>query len=261
MQAESTGYGTVRPLADVAAYLFAEHTLLPGHVTAFRSHPRDHRSFVVLEGQVELQVPGGDGGTQATADAGLGGWHAFPGSVYRIANAGPRPAVLLEAGSVLGETTEASGPHPRPQAPCVEVSDYTVTKPWGREVWYTHNVAGVPYALKRIQMNSGHQSSLQSHRYKAETNYVIAGEATVLSGATAPEDLNALIDISELTVTVHGPGSGWTSPPRELHRVIAHRDYTAIEVSTPELDDVIRWHDDTGRGHGRVSSEHARDPR
>ena len=56
-------------------------------------------------------------------------------------------------------------------------------------------------------------------------------------------------------------GSGWSSPPGELHRVIARRDYTAIEVSTPELDDVIRWQDDTGRGHGRIESEHAGDGR
>ena len=46
------------------------------------------------------------------------------------------------------------------------------------------------------------------------------------------------------------------APPGELHRVIARCDYTAIEVSTPELDDVIRWQDDTGRGHGRIESEH-----
>jgi mannose-6-phosphate isomerase-like protein (cupin superfamily) len=261
MQVANTGYGTSRPLADVAAYLFAEHMVRPGHTTLFRSHRRDHRSFVVLEGQVVLELPGGDGVVQAKAYAYLAGWHAFPECTYRIANVGPEPAVVLEAGSVLGETAETSEPHRHDAAPCMDISSYTVTKPWGREVWYTHNIPGAPYALKRIQMTKGHQSSLQSHRYKMETNYVIEGEATVLAGAIAPEDVNALVDVRKLMTTVHGPRSGWTSPPCELHRVIARTDYTSIEVSSPELDDVIRWQDDTGRGHGRVDSEHAKDPR
>ena len=38
--------------------------------------------------------------------------------------------------------------------------------------------------------------------------------------------------------------------------IIASEDYTAIEVSTPELDDVIRWQDDTDRGSGRLDHEH-----
>lgn len=41
-----------------------------------------------------------------------------------------------------------------------------------------------------------------------------------------------------------------------LHRVIAESDYTSVEVSTPELDDVIRWADDTNRGNGRIEVEH-----
>jgi quercetin dioxygenase-like cupin family protein len=173
-------------------------------------------------------------------------------------NAGAEPAVLVEAGSVLGDTTEVDGPGlAAPACRCPDVSDYTVSKPWGDEVWYTQNLPGVPYALKRIRMTKGHQSSLQSHRQKAETNYVIEGEATVLGGAFAPDDLDAVIDVASLASTVHAARSGWTNPPGELHRVIAHTDYTSIEVSTPELDDVIRWQDDAGRGHGRIASEHA----
>ena len=38
--------------------------------------------------------------------------------------------------------------------------------------------------------------------------------------------------------------------------MIAEKDYTAIEVSTPELDDVIRWQDDSNRNHGRIEKEH-----
>lgn len=256
----TTGYGRTSRLADQAAtgaYLFAEHAIEAGHATPFRSHPRDHRSFVVIAGQVRLETPPG-AETASRTYGYLEGWHALPGCVHRIVGVGAEPAVLIEAGSVLGETTEVTGSElPAVTCRCPDVSDYTVDKPWGDEVWYTRNLPDIPYALKRIRMTEGHQSSLQSHQHKLETNYVIEGEATVLSGANAPDDLNATIDLGTLTTTVHRPRSGWTNPPGELHRVIARSDYTSIEISTPELDDVIRWQDDAGRGHGRIESEHA----
>lgn len=251
----TTDYGHTSRLADQAAagaYLFAEHTIDAGAATPFRSHARDHRSFVVIAGRVRVETPRGESRTYGY----LEGWHALPGCVHRIAGVDAEPAVLIEAGSVLGETAEGSE-LPAAACHCPDVSDYTVEKPWGGEVWYTRNLPDVPYALKRIRMTEGHQSSLQSHQYKLETNYVIEGEATVLSGANAPEDLRAVIDLGSLTTTVHRPRSGWTNPPGELHRVIARTDYTSIEVSTPELDDVVRWQDDTGRGHGLIASEHA----
>jgi mannose-6-phosphate isomerase-like protein (cupin superfamily) len=241
----------VRTIEVTNAYLLAEHTVAVGGSTPFRCHARDHRTFVVIAGRVALETAAG-----ARPYGPLAGWHALPGSVYRITNAGDDPAVLVEAGSIAGETVEGIAPRPA-TGDCPDVSDYTVRKPWGSEVWYTHNLPGLPYALKRIRMTAGHQSSLQSHRHKLETNYVIDGEATVLTGADAPDDLTATIDLASLTTTVHRPRSGWTNPPGELHRVIARSDYTSIEISTPELDDVIRWQDDTGRGHGTIASEHA----
>ncbi|GAA4605110.1 hypothetical protein GCM10023195_17650 [Actinoallomurus liliacearum] len=257
----TTRYGRTSRLADEAAagaYLFAEHTIEPGQATPFRTHARDHRTFVVIQGRVRLETARARGTESATYEY-LDGWHALPGCVYRIVGVEGEPAILIEAGSVLGETAEATGPaFPDAVArPCPDVSDYTVDKPWGSEVWYTQNLPDLPYALKRIRMTEGHQSSLQSHQQKLETNYVIEGEATVLSGAMAPADLTAVIDVGSLTTTVHGPRSGWTNPPGELHRVIARTDYTSIEISTPELDDVIRWQDDAGRGHGRIDAEHA----
>jgi quercetin dioxygenase-like cupin family protein len=248
----NTDYGSVRYLADLPAYLFAEHTVQAGQAISVRCHASAYRTFLVLDGRVELHADSEQGGR---AYGRLGGWHVLPGCAYRIACAGPGPAVLLEAGAAAVSPGAAG----LDRAGCLDLSGYLVGKPWGSEVWYTHNVRTIPYALKRIQMTKGHQSSLQSHRYKAETNYVIDGEATVLGGAMAPDDLSALIETAKLTATVHRAGSAWTSPPGELHRVIARTDYTSIEVSTPELDDVIRWQDDTGRGNGRIESEHARE--
>ena len=238
----------------VDRYAFVEHTL--DGETAYRCHLRDYRSLLVVRGEVALRhargsrhYPPGEG------------WHAPPGTVYRIVSVGTEPAVVIEAGTARGGPARGDTAEADPaQATCFtypDLSGYTVDKPWGYEVWYTRNLAQPGYALKRIHMTAGHQSSLQSHRYKAETNYVIEGEATVLAGLTAPDDVTVAVDSGALTTTVHRPGTGWSSPPGELHRVIARRDYTAIEVSTPELDDVIRWQDDSGRGHGRIESEHA----
>lgn len=233
----------------VDRYRFVEHAF--DGATCFRAHPLDHRSLLVLRGTVELEHAQG----RRRYCPGEG-WHAPPGAVYRMTGIGTDPTVVIEAGSAQGDTAEAD-PQDATSFAYLDLSGYTVDKPWGYEVWYSSNLTEPGYALKRIRMTAGHQSSLQSHRYKAETNYVIAGQATVLSGLTAPDDITQPIDTDLMTTTVHLAGSGWSSPPGELHRVIARRDYTAIEVSTPELDDVIRWQDDTGRGHGRIDSEHA----
>ena len=251
-----TGYGTVRDLVEQAVeqagvrYLFVEHTVLAHRATPFRCHRADLRSFLVIEGRIGVEAPAAG----STGYGYLEGWHAPPGSVYRFRAVGG-PAVVLEAGSVRGGTRETVEPEP-PGARLCPVSSYTVTKPWGYEIWYTANLTDPPYALKQIHMSAGHQSSLQSHQHKSETNYVIEGEATVLNGLLAPDDPSVTVDAAALPLKVHGPRSGWSSAPRVLHRVIARSDYTSVEVSTPELDDVIRWQDDTGRPDGRIDAEH-----
>ena len=137
------------------------------------------------------------------------------------------------------------------------LSSYKITKPWGWERWYTENVSSnLPFALKMIFMEKGKQSSLQSHAQKSETNYVIEGMAKVLFGMIAPDDVTEKIDVSKLTAKIYEPGQGWSNVVKELHRVIAHESYKAVEVSTPELDDVIRWADDANRTHGRIDLEH-----
>jgi hypothetical protein len=150
---------------------------------------------------------------------------------------------------------DGAGPGAGLGARLTPLSDYTVSKPWGHEVWYTGNEGRVPYALKQIHMTAGKRSSLQSHEFKAETNYVVDGNVTVLNGALAPADGRA-VDAAAIPRQTHGPRTRWTSTPGILHRVIAETDYTSIEVSTPELDDVIRWEDDTARGDGRIAAEH-----
>lgn len=125
----------------------------------------------------------------------------------------------------------------------LDVSTYRVEKPWGHEIWLEVNEH---YAYKLIHMKQGGRCSLQSHDKKVEANYVIAGEAEVLLA-----DENGV-----LQSTVYTAGTGWVVPVGRVHRVIAKTDYTALEVSTPHLDDVVRYQDDAGRVSGKIASEH-----
>lgn len=141
-----------------------------------------------------------------------------------------------------------------------------VSKPWGHEEWISDGTT-MPYALKRILFRAGHRSSLQVHRYKKETNYVLSGEGILIIGnRDFPIDdyLNGQLNSSTLewyledfTEQVLGPGSSFNINPSTMHRVVAITDLTFIEASTPELDDVIRLQDDSRRGNGRIDSEHA----
>jgi mannose-6-phosphate isomerase-like protein (cupin superfamily) len=227
---------------DERRYLFVEHRLGVGGELSPAAGHAGYRTFLVIDGRVRM------GGRDYWR---LEGWHAAPGWAHAFRNDGDEPAAVLEAGALDNCAPPDSGG-------ILDLSDYTVTKPWGEETWYTQNLPEPGYALKRIQMRAGHRSSLQSHRRKAETNYVIEGRATVLGGSPAPDDPDAPVDAGGLAVTRHDTGTGWTSAPNILHRVVAETDYTAIEVSTPELDDVIRWADESGRSHGRIPSEHGR---
>ena len=123
------------------------------------------------------------------------------------------------------------------------LSDYTVEKPWGFEKWLELNEF---YAFKIIHMKKGNRCSLQSHEKKVEANYVVEGTAKVLLEN----------DEGEFEEFDFGPGTGWVVPVGRKHRVIAVTDYTAVEVSTPHLDDVQRFEDDTNRSHGKIHSEH-----
>ena len=57
---------------------------------------------------------------------------------------------------------------------------------------------------------------------------------------------------------IYKSGSGWTVPLCRKHRVIAKESYTALEVSTPHLNDVVRYQDDTNRKSGKINSEHGK---
>jgi mannose-6-phosphate isomerase len=109
-----------------------------------------------------------------------------------------------------------------------------IEKPWGREVWIAHTDR---YALKIIEFKAGSRSSLQYHNLKHEHIYVDSG---VLSVELEQPD-------GSIVAQEFGPGSVIENPPLRKHRVQAVTDVRLLEVSTPELDDVVRMEDDYGR--------------
>jgi mannose-6-phosphate isomerase len=117
---------------------------------------------------------------------------------------------------------------------------YTVTKPWGKEIWLT-GPERRDYCMKRIHINAGHQTSLQYHREKFETNVVIEGNIELIG-----ESYNEL---------VAAPAFVNIAPPT-VHRVRALSDIVLIEASTAHLDDVVRLQDDSNRPSGRIEDEH-----
>ena len=248
-----TGHGEAVVTEDLVEmnprrYVFLEHSLPSSGDSRVCSVGADSlRSYVVIRGQVKVRRLDIEE-AEAAGYSYLAGWHAW-GVAFTMVNAGREAAVVLEAG------VDDVDPGRRFPARLCPLGDYTVSKPWGHEIWYTANGGRVPYVLKQIHMIAGRRSSLQSHQLKAETNYVIDGQVTVLNGTFAPAGGRA-VEAAAIPRKTHGPRTGWTSSPGMLHRVIAETDYTAIEVSTPELDDVVRWEDDTGRGNGRIAAEH-----
>ena len=119
-----------------------------------------------------------------------------------------------------------------------------VTKPWGREEWIELNGK---YCYKRIYINAGTKTSFQYHEKKLETNYIISGQAEVWLEN----------DFGEVEKKIMGANDSFTVKPPRKHRVIAITDLILQEVSTPEVDDVIRIQDDYERPGGRIEEEHS----
>jgi mannose-6-phosphate isomerase len=109
-----------------------------------------------------------------------------------------------------------------------------IPKPWGYELIFAR---AERYVGKMLHVNRGEILSLQYHEMKEETLYVIRGRAelTIRDGAGEERRLEL------------GLGEAFHIPPRLIHRIAAIEDTDIVEVSTPELDDVVRLEDRYGR--------------
>lgn len=108
-----------------------------------------------------------------------------------------------------------------------------VSKPWGYELIFAHTHR---YVGKLLHIDSGHALSRQYHEVKDETIYVLEGELVLETGPA---------DAAERHVV--GPGGTFRILPGVIHRFIAEKPVDLLEVSTPELEDVVRLEDRYGR--------------
>lgn len=118
-----------------------------------------------------------------------------------------------------------------------------VTKPWGKEEWIEINEK---YCYKRIYITEGYKTSFQYHNIKLETNYIISGSAEIWL-----ENDEGVVEKK-----IMNEGDYFTVLPLRKHRVIAITNLIMQEVSTPEVDDVIRIEDDNKRENGKIDGEH-----
>ena len=109
-----------------------------------------------------------------------------------------------------------------------------VDKPWGYELIFA---ATERYSGKIIFVRAGEQLSLQFHRSKDETIFVQSGRAEFEIGDPG----------GPLDVEVVGPGRAFHLVAGTVHRIRALEDTVLLEVSTPELEDVVRLEDRYGR--------------
>ena len=111
-----------------------------------------------------------------------------------------------------------------------------VDKPWGHELIWAKTDR---YVGKILHIKAGESLSLQFHRVKAETIMVLAGRLA----------FEHYVDGQPPTRTELAPREPFHITPGLRHRMIAIEDTDVVEVSTPELDDVVRLDDRYGRAN------------
>ena len=108
-----------------------------------------------------------------------------------------------------------------------------VEKPWGYELWWAETPH---YAGKILHVDAGHRLSLQMHREKDESSYLLSGRLRLTRGPSA----------EELTTEEIGPGFTWRVEPGTVHTIEALEDSDVLEVSTRTSTTWCACRTDTG---------------
>ena len=108
-----------------------------------------------------------------------------------------------------------------------------VEKPWGYELVWAQTDR---YVGKILHITAGQKLSRQYHEVKDETFLVQSGEMDLEIGQGGGRTTRRM-----------GPRDAFHCPPGTIHRMVAVTDVDVIEVSTPELTDVVRLEDAYGR--------------
>ena len=110
-----------------------------------------------------------------------------------------------------------------------------VEKPWGHELWWAQTER---YVGKLLHVKAGHRLSLQYHEKKDETIHLWSGELVLVLDEG---------DGKGLVEHRLRPGQSYHVRPFTRHRMVAVSDCDILEVSTPEVEDVVRLEDAYGR--------------
>jgi len=109
-----------------------------------------------------------------------------------------------------------------------------IPKPWGYEIWFADQKE---YAGKILHIKKGHRYSLQYHERKKETQFLLNGQIKFSLGENA----------DNLKEIILNPGDKLDILPGTIHRAEAIEDSDILEVSTSDLNDVVKLEDDYGR--------------
>ncbi len=139
----------------------------------------------------------------------------------------------------------------------------TVPKPWGHETIWARTDR---YVGKILHIKAGHALSVQYHEVKDETVYLLSGELKYWVGdgkgqkargkggkaglrplATGETPAAGRDPIPHMTDVHLRVGDAYRITPHTIHYMEAVTDCDVLEVSTPELDDVVRLKDRYGR--------------
>jgi mannose-6-phosphate isomerase len=109
-----------------------------------------------------------------------------------------------------------------------------VQKPWGHETIWAHTER---YCGKVLHIKAGEALSVQYHERKDETIHLLSGEMIYRVGEQGAELRDVRLQ----------RGESFRIVPGTVHQMEAVTDCDVLEVSTPELDDVVRLTDRYGR--------------
>jgi mannose-6-phosphate isomerase len=122
----------------------------------------------------------------------------------------------------------------KPDTKAGRVDIVRVPKPWGHEIIWARSDR---YVGKILHINAGQELSVQYHNKKDETIYLLAGEMAYRVQGRSGELEDVQLKL----------GESFRNTPGVVHQMVAVTDCDVLEVSTPELDDVVRLSDKYGR--------------
>jgi quercetin dioxygenase-like cupin family protein len=133
----------------------------------------------------------------------------------------------------MTDSNKSAGKSPHPVDAAGRVDIRTVPKPWGHETIWAQTDR---YVGKVLHIKAGQALSVQYHNRKDETVYLLQGE------------LVYRVQMGEALEDMHlKTGESFRITPGTIHQMEAVTDCDVLEVSTPELDDVVRLSDRYGR--------------